>query len=129
MYVPAHFNEHRVEVLHQLIRDQPLGALVTLNADGLNANHIPFEVDSDPAPFGTLCCHVARANPLWRDFSPSVNALVIFQGAQSYVSPSWYPMKNITGEVAPTYYYDVSQGLERLRHNQGRYRAVLVNES
>lgn len=71
MYVPAHFNEQRVEVLHQLIRERPLGTLVTLNAGGLNADHIPFEVDSVPAPFGMLRCHVARANPIWRDFSPN----------------------------------------------------------
>lgn len=110
MYVPAHFNKQRVEVLHQLIRERPLGTLVTLNAGGLNADHIPFEVDSVPAPFGMLRCHVARANPIWRDFSPSVEALVIFQGPQAYVSPSFYPSKQVTGEVVPTYNYVIVHG-------------------
>ncbi len=72
MYVPAHFEEKRVDVLRQLIHERPLATLVTLNTDGLNANHIPFEIDPEPAPFGTLRGHVARANPVWRNFSPTV---------------------------------------------------------
>jgi len=64
MYVPPHFDEQRVQVLHQLIRERPLAALVTLDREGLNANHIPFEIDAEPAPFGTLRGHVARANPV-----------------------------------------------------------------
>ena len=63
MYLPAHFNEQRAELLHELIREHPLGTLVTLGAEGLNANHVPFEFDAAPAPLGTLRCHVARANP------------------------------------------------------------------
>lgn len=105
MYVPPHFEEQRAEVLRQLIHDSPLGTLVTLGRDGLNANLIPFEFDAAPAPLGTLRGHVARANPVWRDFSQTVDALVIFLGPQSYVSPSWYPSKAQSGEVVPTYNY------------------------
>lgn len=107
MYVPSHFEEQRVEVLHQHVRAHPLGTLVTLDSTGINANHIPFEVDADPQPFGTLRGHVARANPVWRNFSREVEALVIFHGPQAYVTPSWYPTKNETGEVVPTYNYIV----------------------
>ena len=110
MYLPAHFTEDRVKVLHELIRERPLGTLVTLAAGGLNANHVPFEIDAEPAPYGTLRCHVARANPVWRDFSPGVEALVIFQGPKTYVSPSWYPSKQATGEVVPTYNYVIVHG-------------------
>jgi transcriptional regulator len=110
MYVPAHFNEQRVELIHQLIRERPLGTLVTLDAGGLSANHIPFEIAAEPAPFGTLRGHVARANPVWCDFSPSVQALVIFHGAQTYISPSWYPTKRTSGEVVPTYNYVIVHG-------------------
>jgi transcriptional regulator len=110
MYVPAHFDEQRIELLHRLIQERPLGTLVTLAGDGLNANHIPFEIDAAPAPFGTLRGHVARANPVWRDFSSAVEALVIFQGAQTYISPSWYPTKRTTGEVVPTYNYVIVHG-------------------
>jgi transcriptional regulator len=115
MYVPSHFEETRVEVLHELIRQRPLAALVTLGSDGLNANHIPFEVDAQPAPFGTLRGHVARANPVWRDCSGAVDALVIFQGAHAYVSPAWYATKQETGKVVPTYNYMVVHAYGALR--------------
>jgi transcriptional regulator len=107
MYVPPHFHEQRVEVLHRLIREHPLAALVTLSRDGLSADHIPFEIDAEPEPFGTLRGHVARANPVWRSFSQAVESLAIFSGPQAYVSPSWYPSKTETGEVVPTYNYVV----------------------
>jgi transcriptional regulator len=74
---------------------------------GLDANHIPFEVDPEPLPFGTLRGHIARANPLWRDFSRDVGALVIFQGPSEYISPSWYPSKRETAKVVPTWNYAV----------------------
>jgi len=105
MYLPSHFEEQRVELLHQLIREHPLGALVTLDSAGFNANHIPFEINQEPEPWGTLRAHVARANPVWRDFSQTVEALVVFLGAQTYVTPSWYQTKAETGEVVPTYNY------------------------
>jgi transcriptional regulator len=110
MYLPSHFNEERAELLRELIREHPLGALVTLTTEGLSANHVPFEFDAEPAPLGTLRCHVARANPIWRDFSPAVEALVIFQGPKTYVSPSFYPSKQVTGEVVPTYNYVIVHG-------------------
>jgi transcriptional regulator len=78
-----------------------------MTQEGLVANHIPFEADPDPAPFGKLRGHIARANPLWRDFTPEVEALVIFQGPDTYISPSWYPTKNVSGEVVPTWNYAV----------------------
>jgi transcriptional regulator len=107
MYLPKHFEETRVEVLHELIHAHPLGALVTLMPDGLDANHIPFEVDPDPAPLGTLRGHVARANPVWRDASRDVEAMVIFQGPGTYISPAWYPTKKETAKVVPTWNYVV----------------------
>ena len=107
MYLPKHFEETRVQTLHELIRAHPLGALVVLTSRGLAANHIPFEVEPDPAPFGTLRGHIARANPLWRDFSPDVEALAIFQGPGTYISPSWYQTKRETAKVVPTWNYAV----------------------
>jgi transcriptional regulator len=108
MYLPAHFEETRIDELHRLIRENGLGTLVTLGAEGLNANHIPFEIDPEPGPFGTLRAHVARNNPVWRDFSKETDALVVFQGAQAYVSPSWYRTKQEDGKVVPTYNYMVT---------------------
>ena len=112
MYLPAHFQEDRIEVLHQLIRNHPLGMLVTLTANGagtqnLEANHIPFLIDAEPAPFGTLRGHVARANPVWKEFSREVEAMVVFQGPDAYISPSLYASKKEHGKVVPTWNYAV----------------------
>ena len=115
MYLPSHFEETRAEVLHQLIRSHPLGALVTFGADGLNANHVPFEIDPHPAPLGTLRAHVARANPVWRQFSREVEPLVIFQGPQTYITPSWYQTKKETGKVVPTFNYIVLHAYGAMR--------------
>ena len=115
MYLPKHFEETRVEILHGLIHTHPLAALVTLTPGGLDANHLPFEVDPAPAPFGTLRGHIARANPLWREFSRDVEALVIFQGPGTYVSPAWYPTKQETAKVVPTWNYAVVHAHGMLR--------------
>ena len=115
MYLPKHFDETRVDVLHGLIRGHPLASLVTLTATGLDANHLPLEINPSPAPFGTLRGHVARANPLWRSFSPDVEALAIFRGPSAYVSPSWYPTKAETGKVVPTWNYAVVHAYGALR--------------
>ena len=117
MYVPKIFQEDRVEVLHDLIRTHPFGTLVTMNEEGLQANHVPFHVESAPEPFGTLYAHVARANPVWRDFSGNNEALVIFQGPQTYISPSSYLTKKETGMVVPTWNYAVV-------HAHGRLNAI-----
>jgi len=115
MYVPSHFEETRIEVLHPLMCERALATLVTLGAAGLNANHLPFELDTDPLPNGTLRCHVARANPVWRDYARDSEALVIFHGPQVYISPSWYETKKQSGEVVPTYNYAVVHAYGALR--------------
>jgi transcriptional regulator len=107
MYTPKHFEEPRIEVMHELIRSRPLATLVTLSSGGLNANHIPLHFADTPAPFGTLQGHVARANPLWRDFAADVEVLAIFHGPDSYITPNWYATKRETGKVVPTWNYAV----------------------
>lgn len=128
MYIPAHFAESRIEVLHELIRERPLGVLVTLGAEGLSANHIPFEIAAEPEPFGTLRCHVARANPVWRDFALDYEALVIFTGPSTYISPSWYPTKEESGEVVPTYNYLVAHayGPMKIIHDADWLRGLVT---
>jgi transcriptional regulator len=107
MYMPSQFEEKRTEVQHQLIEQHSFGTLVTLGADGINANHVPFELDRNAGEFGLLRAHVARNNPVWRDFSHDVDTLAIFEGASAYVSPSWYESKQEHGKVVPTYNYMV----------------------
>src|SRR5437899_1001721 len=107
MYIPPHFREDRAGVLHQMMEQQNFATLVTLGTDGLMANHIPMLLDRTAGPFGTLRGHVSKANPQWRDSLPDVEALAIFQGPAAYISPSWYPSKDETGRVVPTYNYIV----------------------
>lgn len=89
------------------MRAHPLATLVTLGPGGLTANHIPLLFDPEPAPGGTLRGHIARANPLGKDFHPDVDALAIFHGPSAYITPSWYPSKDESGKVVPTYNYVV----------------------
>jgi transcriptional regulator len=113
MYLPAAFEEARPEVLHRLIADHPLGTLVTLGSEGLTANHIPFLFDARLGDRGSLVGHFARKNDVWHDFDDSSEALVIFQGSSAYISPNWYPTKQETHEVVPTYNYAVVHGTSR----------------
>ena len=107
MYLPKLFEEKRLDVLHSFVREHPFGALVVMSSNGLDANHLPFEIDTESGPFGTLHCHVSRANPVWRDFSPDIEALAIFEGPNTYISPTWYPSKQETGKDVPTWNYMV----------------------
>ncbi|RKE37149.1 PaiB family negative transcriptional regulator [Paraburkholderia sp. BL23I1N1] len=124
MYMPAHFEENRPEVLHRLIAEQPFGALITHGPNGLDANHLPFEFDAklvpgadDAAPahsHGILRAHVARANPVWKEVAANPEALVIFQGPAAYISPTWYPSKHKTHRQVPTYNYMVVHAYGRI---------------
>lgn len=116
MYLPAHFEETRPELLHELISAHPLGLLITQNPDGeMVANTIPFLLEADPQSGpGILRAHVARTNPLWKESRTDVDSLVVFQGPQTYISPSMYPSKAATGKVVPTWNYVMVQGRGRL---------------
>ena len=116
MYVPKHFEEPDLSVLHGLIRAHPLGTWVTQGDGELIANHVPFLLDPARGRYGTLLGHVARSNRVWRSFSTAVASVVVFQGAEAYVTPSWYPSKRVSGEVVPTWNYAVvhAHGIPRV---------------
>jgi transcriptional regulator len=128
MYTPQHFAESRTEVLHELVRRHPLGALIAATPQGLDASHVPFEIDAAGAPLGVLRCHVARANPLWQSLSTGSEALVIFQGEDSYVSPAWYASKRQHGKVVPTWNYVVvhAYGAPRVIHDAEWLRGLVT---
>jgi transcriptional regulator len=107
MYLPTHFEETRDEELHRLIAEHPLGALVVHGPGGLDANHIPFELEAGAGARGRLIAHVARANPVWKEVRDGDDALVIFSAADAYVSPSWYPSKHESHRQVPTWNYRV----------------------
>ncbi|MFA7503454.1 MAG: FMN-binding negative transcriptional regulator [Burkholderiaceae bacterium] len=107
MYLPPHFAETRPEALHRIIHEHPLGMLVTHGPEGLDANHIPFEFDSGKGPHGTLLAHVARANDLWQRCPSGAPVMVVFRGAEAYISPNWYPSKHEAHRQVPTWNYEV----------------------
>ena len=107
MYLPKHFEEQDPERLRSLIERHPLGSLVTATESGLDANHIPFVFADTGSAAGTLHGHIARANPLWRQVAGDATVLVIFQGPDSFISPSWYPSKRENARVVPTWNYAV----------------------
>jgi len=105
MYNPVHFDESRLEVLHETVRQAGLMTLVTVGADGPVASHVPMILDPAPAPYGTLRGHLARANPQWKEMGAGKTALAILLGADAYISPAWYPTKKASGKVVPTWNY------------------------
>ena len=107
VYLPPHFAEADPAAMHGLIRAFPLGILITSYTTGLTANHIPFVLDTRTGEHGRLLGHVARNNPVWHDHDADGEALVVFQAAEAYISPNWYPSKLEAGEVVPTWNYAV----------------------
>lgn len=109
MYQPPHFREERLGVQHDLIRNHPLGLLISSGEGGLLANPIPFQLIERPEGPGILQAHMARANPQWRAISEGAEVLVVFQGPDHYITPSWYETKRETGKVVPTWNYAIVQ--------------------
>jgi transcriptional regulator len=107
MFRPPVFREDRLEVQHALIESHRLGTIVTNGPDGLNASLVPFTLDRSRGPHGTLKAHFAKGNDQHALFSAGGEVLVIFQGPENYITPSWYPSKLEHGKVVPTWNYVV----------------------
>ncbi|MFP4592565.1 FMN-binding negative transcriptional regulator [uncultured Ralstonia sp.] len=122
MYVPAHFDESRTEVLHDLITQNPFGTLVTHGKSGLDANHIPFLLNPEEGKLGVLHAHVARVNPVWQDVANGDEVLVIFRAGDAYISPNWYPSKQEHHKQVPTWNYRVAHAHGRITiHDDERF--------
>jgi transcriptional regulator len=127
MYIPPHFAVTQPEQLHRIVRAHPLGVLVTSGPEGLDAEHIPFEFDPASGPLGTLSAHVARANTLWQRCPSGTPVMVIFRGAEAYISPNWYPSKHETHRQVPTWNYEVVHAHGTLTvHDDERFVRGLV---
>ncbi|HBX55370.1 FMN-binding negative transcriptional regulator [Pseudomonas sp. UBA2684] len=147
MYIPKAFVEDDLRSLHDLIEQTPLASVVSHGDAGLLASHLPVLLAREEGEFGTLYGHFARANPQWRELSDGGEALLIFQGAEAYVSPSFYPSKAEHGKVVPTWNYQAVHAYgraelfderERLlalvsrlsqRHEQGRAQPWAVSDA
>jgi transcriptional regulator len=129
MYLPQHFSERRLEVLREFIERHPLGLLVSASDGAPVVDHVPMLLARDQGPNGTLHGHIARANPLWRVTADGAEVLVVFRGADAYVSPSSYPSKQTDGKVVPTWNYSVVHARGRIRffEDEARLHALVSN--
>lgn len=128
MYLPAQFAESRPEELFRLIREHPLGMLVTHTSSGLEAHHLPFLLDAERGEHGTLLAHVARANPVWQEVKDGDEILVVFRGLEGYISPNWYLSKAETHRHVPTWNYEVvhAHGRIQVRDDERFVRGVVA---
>ena len=124
---PLHRNENLPE-LHALIRERVFGLLISNGAEGLVANSVPFVLDTAASKLGVLKAHLARANPQWRDLQERPEALVVFQGLDHYITPSWYATKQETGKVVPTWNYTMVQVKGRAKVMDEAWLAQQVEE-
>ena len=109
MYLPAAFREDNLETLHALMRAHPLATLITAGAGGLLANLVPFTLVPEDTEKGTLRAHIAKANHQIEALRAGAETLVVFQGPEQYITPSWYASKQEHGRVVPTWNYVVVQ--------------------
>ncbi|MDK3024074.1 FMN-binding negative transcriptional regulator [Cupriavidus taiwanensis] len=128
MYIPDAFAEQRPEALARIIHAHPLGMLVTHGPHGLDADHIPFEFDPGTGPHGVLTAHVARANPVWQRCPTGTPVMVVFRGADAYISPNWYPSKHEAHRQVPTWNYEVvhAHGTLAVRDDERFVRALVA---
>jgi transcriptional regulator len=105
MYIPRYFKDEDLQSLHRQIDGTRLATLVTFDETGLQASHVPLLLDPTQGANGTLTGHLAKANPQCAALASGAEALVIFQGADAYISPSFYAAKAEHGKVVPTWNY------------------------
>ncbi len=100
MYIPPLFAKTDLTALHDAIERYPFATLVSSTDGHLEASHLPFLIDRQAGPNGTLLGHMARANLQWRD-TAGQEVLTIFSGPHAYISPRWYEAP----QVVPTWNY------------------------
>ncbi|MEM8869482.1 MAG: FMN-binding negative transcriptional regulator [Pseudomonadota bacterium] len=115
MYEPPLFREDRVDVMQALMHAHPFATLVSSATGTLSADHVPLELCAELSKHGVLRGHLAVANPLYRGTDGPISVLAVFQGPQSYITPSWYPSKQEHGKVVPTWNYAVVHATGQLR--------------
>ena len=108
MYTPNSFNQPDISTIKKLISDFPLGLLITSEEGKAQVSPVPFLFREDEKS-SQLVAHIARANSHWKTLENLNECLVIFQGHQNYISPSWYPSKKKNHKVVPTWNYEIVQ--------------------
>lgn len=104
MYIPPPYRETRQPVLLAAIAARSFGTLTSVGPEGIQLSHIPFVVRGD-GDHVELVAHLARSNPHWRSLKDNADAVISFLVDDAYISPGWYPSKQESGRVVPTWNY------------------------
>ena len=103
MYLPKHFLVEDLALLGQLVAEYPLATIVANLEGHFEINHLPLMLSADKTK---LYGHIAKMNPLTKVAASNNTAVTaIFHGPNAYVTPSWYPSKQESGRVVPTWNY------------------------
>jgi transcriptional regulator len=113
LYIPrAHVVEERA-FLHEFMEEYAFVSLITTTPT-LRITHIPTILDRTRGRFGTIRAHISAQNPQKAALDGTHPAVVVFRGPHSYISPSWYAVRD---SVVPTWNFGVV-------HASGRPRLI-----
>ena len=104
MHCPKAFEENRTDVLLALIQQHPLATIISHFQQGLEVNVVPVLVKQEEGKI-VLRGHMAKNNAQLQALAHSETVLWVFHGPNVYVSPAWYPSKQLHGKVVPTWNY------------------------
>ena len=123
MFVRSCWTPRSMDDVYHLIESYPWALIVSNAEDGPLATNLPLLLDRSRGRHGILTGHIARANRhsqvLQRGTGPT---LAIFHGPAGYITPSWYPNRDMPG----TYYYTAVHCYGQLRlHTDAELEASL----
>ncbi len=96
MYIPHHFKNENLEEVKSFIQENSFGILLTRGKKRMLGAHIPLELETGKDGNELIYGHISKANPQWSTYQNDDEVLCIFNGAQAYVSSSWYDHENVS---------------------------------
>jgi len=102
MFVRPCWLRQSQEDVFAIVEGNPWGLLVSNGVDGPRLTNLAWVLDRKRGNHGCLTSHISRANnhaaALLEETNP---VLAVFHGPSKYISPSWYPLR----DMPPTVYY------------------------
>jgi transcriptional regulator len=112
MYIPKYYREEDHKEILTFLKKNNFAALVTFDGEKPIATHAPVEVIESENGW-IIYGHLSRANPQKETFGEQ-EALLIFQGAHTYISARWYAQIDV-----PTWDYMIVHVYGKVREIQG----------
>ncbi len=104
MYKPAHFNPREKSQIVELITNYPFVTMISKDEAGsLSISHIPIVAEIENNEIKSIKGHFSLRNPHVRHLQADNNITLIFNGAHTYITPTWYQ----SGRDVPTWNYCV----------------------